>query len=112
MSNEIDIQKHLADLPLKELYIAYDAAFSRAWNEYVELHKELDRYRGKDLTDELVLIVNPIISAIQDKFIELHPAINNIIQRYQMCARSLQDYESFMKDLKQTGAEPANEAQA
>ncbi len=96
-------------MSLKKLYEDYDKEFTKSFNEYLALHKELDKYRNINLTDDLILKVNPIIAAIQDKFIELHPALNNIIQRYQPCALLVQDYNEFMEHIKKGGAVPEDE---
>ncbi len=96
-------------MSLKKLYEDYDSEFTKVYNNYVALHKELDKYRNVNLTDELVLKVNPIISDIQDRYHELLPALNNIIQRYQACALLVQDYNEFLDHIKKGGALPEDE---
>lgn len=85
-------------------YKEFDEAFCQALAEYHELHKQLDAFRGKDLTDEMVAQANPIIIAIQDKYNELHPCVEWAMARYQPCARLRQDFDQFIDHIKQGGA--------
>lgn len=85
-------------------YEEFDKAFCQALAEYHELHKQLDQFRGVDLTDEIIAQANPIIMAIQDKYNELIPAIEWGIVRYSACARLKQDYHQFIDHIKQGGA--------
>lgn len=113
MVNEAKKEKlDLSSVPFKELYEAYDMAFCKLYNDYIALQKEMDKFRGKVIDQEIADAVNPVLVKIQDTFHDLNPAVNNIIQRYQACARLMQDYQEFVEHLKQGGCISEDEAQA
>jgi len=82
--------------------------FDKAWSQYVKLHKDLDAYRGVDITEKNIKQINDIVSAIQDHFIMMHPSINYIVQRATICSQALTEHQKFMDDLKASGAMPEN----
>jgi hypothetical protein len=90
----------------------FEAAFKAAVEEYNQLGKEFDAWRGKTLTEEDRLSINALISKIQATYEALYPAISFIIQNSGMCIKSLQDFNQFIEDLKQGGAEPVESAQS
>ncbi len=88
-------------LPIK--FDDFQLAFSKAWTEYCVLHKELDKFRGKEIGDDLVE-VNRLLHAIQEKFTEIFPSLNWAIQRNSFAINACKDYETFIEALKTTGA--------
>ncbi len=102
-------------MSFKKTYEKFDKEFCKTLEQYHKLHEELDKFRGIELTPEIVEQANPIIMAIQDKYIELDSAIEWAIQRYQLCARLRLQYEEFIDHIKKGGgiiAETKDEAQA
>jgi hypothetical protein len=90
----------------------FEAAFKAAVEEYNQLGKEFDSWRGKSISEEDKLKINELISKIQATYEALYPAISFIIQNSGMCIKSLQDFNQFIEDLKQGGAEPVESAQS
>jgi hypothetical protein len=91
-------------MSLKKLYEKFDKEYCKVLAEYYDLHKQLDRFRGVDLTEEIVEQANPIIIAIQEKFIELEPCLEWAIHRYQTAVRIRLEYEQFIDHIKKGGA--------
>lgn len=96
-------------LPVK--YQEFQLAFSEAWTQYCDLHRELDKYRGRDIGEDLVE-VNRLLHAIQNKFHEIYPSLDWALQRQAFAIKACKDYESFIDALKLTGADEVPEAKA
>jgi hypothetical protein len=103
-------------MSLLKKYEEFDEEYCKALNEYYALHKSLDEFRGIDITDEVAAKANPIIMAIQEKYIEIEPCIEWGIQRYSSCARLRLEFNEFVDHIKKGGAQTINsstkEAQA
>lgn len=76
---------------------------NKAWSEYVELHKKLDTYKGREIGDDFQN-VNNLLSAIQEKFIEMYPTLAFITNRSKMAKDALSGYEEFKALLITAGA--------
>jgi hypothetical protein len=90
-----------------DLYNQFETDFVDTFNIYKSMHEKLDTYRGKVLQDEDVEIVNKLLFDIQDIFFnKLYPTFNFVVQRYQFCCKSLEEYELFLEEIKKGGATP------
>lgn len=80
--------------------------FDKSWDRYVQLHKDLDVYRGIEINEGNITAINAIISKMQDTYADLYPVILFVKHRANSCAQALTEHTKFMDDLKSTGAEP------
>lgn len=81
----------------------FEIEFTKCWKEYLDLHKQLDAYRGKDLKD-LYEEVNVLLNKIQDSYINMHPAFAFILNRAKMCDDAIENHRKFVEALKVAGA--------
>lgn len=91
---------------LKEAFRVWENEFEKKWNEYVDLHKKLDEYRGVDINESNVQQINEIVSALQDQYAVLYPSINYIVHRNPLCITAMKEYNQFIDDIKNGGARP------
>ena len=87
---------------MKESFSEFQAKFANKWSQYISLHQELDKYRGKEI-GEHVREVNKILHEIQDLFAELYPALEFISQNYQLSVLAINEYNKFIDDIKEAG---------
>lgn len=98
-------------MSLLKIHEKYDKEFKKVYAEYVDLHKQLDAFRGIPIDDELAAKVNPIIVAIQERYIDMECYIEDTIHRYQFCAKTKLDFQEFVNHVR-AGGEVNNEAQS
>ena len=89
---------------IQKLTNELDVEIGRVWEEYLLLHSELDKHRGKQIEDTNVGEVNRILKDIQEKFSALYPAYNFIATRYQYATNAVNSYNDFIETLKKAGA--------
>ncbi len=89
---------------IEKLTNELDVEINRIWQEYIDLHTELDTHRGKPIDDTNLDEINRILKAIQEKFALLHPAYNFIATRHQYASNAVNGYNEFIETLKQSGA--------
>lgn len=89
---------------LKRLVSELDEEMNRVYTEYTELHKELDRHRGKVIDETNGPVINQLIQSIQDKFAELYPAYHFIAHRHQYVVNATNSFTEFLEQLKKAGA--------
>jgi len=88
---------------IQKLTNELDIEMNRVYDEYVSLHKELDKYRGKPMDNDLEEI-NKLIGEIQNKFASLYPAYHFIAARHQYVNNAVNSYNEFIEILKKAGA--------
>lgn len=96
---------------IQKLTNELDVEITRIWEEYVQLHKSLDTYRGKPIVDTNLEDVNGLLKQIQEKFAQLYPAYHFIATRHQHVSNAVTEYNEFIETLKKSGAkqdEPEN----
>lgn len=81
-----------------------DTLIVQTWQEYLDLHKELDTHRGKPIDDTNLPEVNRLLKDIQEKFAELYPAYHFIATRHQHVSNATNGYNEFIEALKKGGA--------
>ena len=98
---------------IEKLTNELDVEMTRVWEEYVDLHKELDTHRGKTMDDTEMVEVNKILEGIQNKFALLHPAYHFIASRHQFVSNAANSYNEFIEMLIKGGAKQSdpNDAQ-
>ncbi len=94
------------EMSLAKLHKEYEEAFVKRWGEYLQLHRDLDAYRGMVIDASNVQIINSIIVKLQDCFIDLYPTLNFVVSRAALCNTAIMEYNKFMDDIKLGGAEP------
>jgi hypothetical protein len=99
-------------MKLLNLLNEFEQEFSKEYKIYLDLHKDLDTWRGKELSDEDLLKVNPILSAIQDQYIALHASFYFITQRNELSLKAMKGYQQFIDDIKGGGAQPTKKEDA
>lgn len=82
-----------------------DSAMTFAWEYYLDLHKELDKYRGRVIEDiETIKIVDELLGKIQLHFKEeLYPIFKFVLTRNDLSRNACSGYEKFILSLKQAG---------
>lgn len=88
---------------LEQSFEEFQTDFIKKYDEYHALHKELNRYRGKDLGN-VVEEVNEIIEKIQMAYNELFPGIVFVRQRHPEITALVRGFDAFIDDLKKAGA--------
>jgi len=81
-----------------------DKEITQIYDEYVKLHDELNKHRGKPLTETDLPEVNRLLGEIQNKFAELYPALHFIASRIQFANNSVNSYNEFIEIIKKSGA--------
>ena len=92
-------------------YTEFETEFTATWKKHLDLHNQLNAYRGIDLKDKYEE-VNILLKKIQDTMVILYPSINFIIQRSKMANDAVRDYNTFIETLKTVGATEYPEANA
>lgn len=98
---------------IQKLTNELDAEINRVYDEYLQLHKDLDLHRGKPLDDTNLPEVNRILKEIQEKFSSLFPAYHFIGVRSQYATNAVNEYNNFIDTIKKAGAkqdEPTGKA--
>ncbi len=81
-----------------------DVEINRVWDEYINLHTELDKHRGKPINDTNLDEVNGLLKVIQEKFALLYPAYHFIATRHQYVSNAVTSYNEFIELIKKSGA--------
>ena len=81
-----------------------DALLTQEHDEYVQLHEELNKHRGKQLEDTDLPEVNRLLKEIQEKFAGIYPALNFVGRRYEFSTNAVNSYNDFIEVLKKAGA--------
>jgi hypothetical protein len=89
---------------IEKLTNELDSEITKVWDEYIDLHKELDQHRGKPIDDTNLDEINRVLKTIQEKFSELYPAFNLIAVRHQYVSNAVTQYNEFIETLKKSGA--------
>jgi len=87
---------------MKLEFDTFQKTFAKNWTEYIELHKELDKYRGKEIGSD-VDAVNKILHALQDKFFDIYPCLQFIAENHTLAVTAVNDYAKFIDDIKAAG---------
>ena len=96
-------------MDLHDKYEQWDKAYCAAWDEYVDLHKQLDQFRGILLTEELAQTkINPLLKQIQEKFFELEPSFRTILHRGAQCQTAINEYKKFIAEITATETDEVN----
>ncbi len=93
---------------LKQLTADFDMAINEVYAEYTALHEELNKWAGKCLEEEEVPEVNKLLTEVQNRFAELHVALNLILYRHQFAVNVTKEYEKFIATLIEAGAKQTN----
>lgn len=93
------IKEKLADLET-QVNITYD--------QYLELHKELSNFAGKEVDENNINDINKVLASIQETFTELYPFYHFVSYRYPQACQVTQYYNEFIENLKKNGAKPSN----
>ena len=89
---------------IEKLTNELDAEINRVWSEYVDLHAELDKHRGKPINDTNLDEVNRLLKEIQERFALLWPAYNFVATRHQYVSNAVTYYNEFIETIKKSGA--------
>ena len=99
-------------MALKESFSQFRIDLEHAFEIYNKLQEELNKYRGKEITDDILPDVNRILHEIQDTYTQIYPAIDFILKNHKNFHDSLFNYNKFIEMLKEQGAKPDKEATA
>jgi len=93
---------------IEKLVNELDVEMTRLWGEYMDLHEELNKHRGKPIDDTNLDEVNRLLKGIQEKFALLYPAYHFIATRHQHVSNATTGYNEFIETLKKSGAHQEN----
>ena len=82
----------------------FESEFNVLWDQYVASHKELDKFRGIEITQKNLESINKIVGRIQDQFVLLLPALLFIGKWHTNAALAITEHQKFMDDIKASGA--------
>lgn len=91
-------------MTIKEIIQLLDDALVEEHKKYIEKHKELKDYRGRELQKDEIEKVNDLLMEIQNIYMGIHPALIYISQRHQPTLQAMRSYEEFIASLKESGA--------
>lgn len=81
-----------------------DTEIARVWSEYINLHEELNKHRGKPIDESNMEEVNRLLKAIQETFNGLYPAFHFITARHEYASNAVNGFNEFIDMLKKSGA--------
>lgn len=81
-----------------------DNLITKTYDEYIQAHRSLDKFRGQEITDDILPHANKALSDIQSKFADLYPALHFIAYRHQWATNATGEYEDFIKTIQNAGA--------
>lgn len=91
---------------IKDLTQKLDEKLTEMYGKYVDLHQELDKFRGKQLSEQDdVNEANRLLKDIQLVFAELYHAYNFITYRHQYAVNAINTYNDFIAALQKAGAQ-------
>lgn len=90
---------------IKDAVNAFDTALTTTYNEYVKLHEELNPHRGKPIQDTNLNEVNRLLKEIQEKFVDLYPALHLIATKHEFATNAVNSYNEFIEIIKKAGAQ-------
>jgi len=86
-------------MSIKKLTEKLDKELTKKWAEYIDLHNELNKHRGKVIEETDMPEVSKLLKEIQIQFEDLYHAFHFINYRYQMAVNATVGYEDFIKTL-------------
>lgn len=89
---------------IEKLLKKLDAEIIERYDEYLKLHEELNKHRGKQIDDTDLPTVNDLLKKIQLSFHEIYPAYHFITFRYQSSHTAITEYNNFIESIKTAGA--------
>jgi archaellum component FlaC len=89
---------------IQEIINDLDTEMNRLYTEYLECHKDLDPHRGHPVGETNLDEVNRILKVMQEKFIELYPALNFIATRYEFATNATNSFNDFFDGLKKASS--------
>lgn len=96
-------------MSLQKSFNLFDGEFRKMWKKYVELHKELDKFRGIEINEKNVEVINKLIMAIQERYAAMHDILHWIQSWNLHAIQAINEHKKFMDDIKASGAMPENE---
>lgn len=90
---------------LKDKILEFDKSVLEVYQEYVNEHEKLNKYRGEIVEgDEAVTELNNNLKKIHLLFNELMPFIKFVQDRHEFVNNVYNQYVGFIEELKQNGA--------
>lgn len=90
---------------IEKLVNELDQEINRVYTDYTKAHEELDKHRGKPLSDTNLDEVNRLLGEIQELFSQLYPAYHFIAHRHQYAVNATSTYNDFIEAIKKAGAQ-------
>lgn len=89
---------------LDKLMEELDKEVTQVYEEYLGLHNELNKHRGKEIGDTNLDEVNRLLKEIQECFAKIYPIFHWIAYRHQLAVNATREYGEFIDLLKKVGA--------
>jgi len=87
---------------MKETFSIFQEKFIEHWQQYLELNKKLDSYRGKEIGQD-VNEVNKLLFEIQENFSQMYPVLEFVVKNYNLSVAAINEYNIFIEDIKNAG---------
>jgi hypothetical protein len=95
----------MEEYTIQQVVTLLDAEVTKAYEEYLSWHRELEAYADQKLdTEEKVSRVNEILANIQMKFRDIWPMLHMVTGRNDFANNVIKEYNAFIERLKQSGA--------
>lgn len=88
-----------------------DEAITKAWSSYIDCHKELESFQGKELVGDNLKRVNEVLITMQSLYADLHHGLHFISFRNQFAINAMNSHQAFIDKIKEAGAEENNPEQ-
>ena len=91
---------------LKKALELFQEEFKKEWENYIEQDKRLLAFRGKEITNDNIEIINQIVIEIQDSYARMHEALYYVHNAAPNCMALIKEHKKFVDDLKAAGGVP------
>jgi hypothetical protein len=86
----------------------FQEEFTQYWNRYLQLDKELMKYRGVPINNDNIEDINRLIIELQDCYAYMYGALSFVNSWTINVATLIKEHSKFMDDIKAAGAMPEN----
>jgi len=93
-------------MKLNTLLHAFQDEFKREWENYVKQDERLMAFRGKEINEGNIGVINEIVTEIQDSYARMHESLYYIHNAAPNCMALIKEHKKFVDDLKAAGGVP------
>jgi hypothetical protein len=88
----------------KDRILEFDKEFLEIYQQYIDEHDKLSKFRGETISDDKVAEVNAVLSNIHNHFNQIIFYIKYVQDRHEFVTNVYNQYVGFIEELKANGA--------